>query len=134
MAALYLFDTNVFIVTLKGESPKLLNRLARLAPDRLRLSSVVLAELLTGVEKSSNPTGGLQALEELTRSFELLPFDRSDAQAYARIRAALEKKGQAIGPLDLLIAAQALSRDLVLVTENMREFRRVPGLVCESWT
>ena len=62
-----------------------------------------------------------------------LPFAAMDAHAYGRIRTALERKGAVIGPLDLLIAAQAVARDLVLVSDNLREFRRVPGLRCENW-
>ena len=62
-----------------------------------------------------------------------LPFDADCAAAYGRIRAALERKGASIGPMDVLIAAQAVARDLVLVTDNLREFRRVPGLQCENW-
>ncbi|MHB8311578.1 MAG: PIN domain-containing protein, partial [Metallibacterium sp.] len=62
-----------------------------------------------------------------------LPFEDVDAAAYARIRAVLERKGAGIGPLDMLIAAQAVARELVLVTDNLREFRRVPGLRCENW-
>jgi tRNA(fMet)-specific endonuclease VapC len=133
MAASYLLDSNVLIAALKGEPAHLLNRLAGLAPERLCLSAVVLAELLTGAEKSSTPPARKASLDVLVRGMETVSFEASDAATYARIRAALERKGEAIGPLDLLIGAQALNRGLVLVTANLREFRRVPGLRCENW-
>jgi tRNA(fMet)-specific endonuclease VapC len=105
-----------------------------LAPQRLHLSSVVLAELLTGVAKSGTGAALRRAsLNDLVDGLTPLPFDGDAAEVYARLRARMESKGQLIGPLDLLIAAQALSRDLVLVTDNLREFRRVPGLACENW-
>jgi tRNA(fMet)-specific endonuclease VapC len=133
MAARYLLDSNALIAAIKGEPPALLSRLAGLAPDRLCLSAVVLAELYTGAEKSRQPAARLADLSELTQGMDVLPFDAGDASCYGRIRAALERKGQGIGPLDMLIAAQAVARDLVIVTANLREFRRVPGLRCENW-
>ena len=131
MADAYLLDTCTIIAALKGEPRSLLNRLTSLAPNRLHLSSLVLAELLYGAEKSQRMRS---ALDVVTHGFTALPFLDTDATAYGRIRAALERKGASIGPLDLLIAAQAVARDLVLVTDNLREFRRVPGLRCENWT
>ena len=133
MAARYLLDANILIAALKGEPAALLNRLTKLAPSRLCLSSVVLAELLTGAEKSRDPGAKKAALDELTRNMEAVPFDNEASHAYSKIRAALERKGQVIGPHDLQIAAQALARDLVVVTANTREFARVPGLRFENW-
>lgn len=134
MAAEYLLDSNIIIAALNGSSRPLLNRLAGLAPQRLHLSSIVLAELLTGIAKSGLGAATRHAtLKELVGGLMPAPFDASAADVYARIRAKMESKGQLIGPLDLLIAAQALSRQLVLVTDNLREFRRVPDLVCENW-
>lgn len=118
---------------MRGEPRALLNRLARLATDRLHLSALVLGELATGAEKSKRRTVTLVAVREATTGMTLLPFDADDATTYAQIRAALERKGTNIGPMDLLIAAQAMTRGLVLVTDNLREFRRVPGLKCENW-
>lgn len=134
MAAEYLLDSNIIIAALNGSSRALLSRLAGLAPQRLHLSSVVFAELLTGVAKSGTGAASRRAsLNDLVDGLTPLPFDGDAAEVYARLRARMESKGQLIGPLDLLIAAQALSRDLVLVTDNLREFRRVPGLACENW-
>jgi tRNA(fMet)-specific endonuclease VapC len=133
VAARNLLDSNILIAALKGEHAALLNRLATLAPSRICLSSIVLAELMTGAHKSRNPASNEVALEEITRNMEAVPFDHEAALVYGKLRAELESKGQIVGPHDLLIAAQALSRDLVLVTANPREFKRVPGLHCENW-
>lgn len=133
MATRYLLDSNTLIAALKGEPAALLNRLAGMAIDRLCLSSIVLSELLTGAEKSRNSSAHKADIAALTQGMETLPFDSDDAASYARIRAALEKKGTPIGPHDLQIAAQAVARGLVVVTANLKEFKRVPGLACENW-
>jgi len=133
MASSYLLDTNIVSAAMRGEPRALLNRLAGMAAERLHLSALVLAELATGAEMGSRRAATLAAVRDLTTGMPLLPFDADDAMTYARIRAALERKGQMIGQLDCLIAAQAVARGLVLVTDNLREFRRVPGLQCENW-
>jgi tRNA(fMet)-specific endonuclease VapC len=133
MAARYLLDSNVLIAAIKGEPAALLNRLAGLAPERLCLSAVVLAELFTGAEKSRDSERRKADLNELTQGMEVLAFDAGDAAVYGRIRTVLESKGEGIGPLDMLIAAQALNRGLIMVTANLKEFRRVSGLKCENW-
>lgn len=133
MAASYLLDSNTIIAAIKGEHRALLNRIAALAPTRLQLSAVVLAELQYGAEKSQHGAQARAALDVMVSGFERLLFDADDAMAYARIRAALKRKGTMIGAMDCLIAAQAVARGLVLVTDNLREFRRVPGLSCENW-
>lgn len=133
MAARYLLDSNILIAAMKCEPVALLNRLANLAPERLCLSAIVLSELLTGAEKSRDTERRKADIRDLTQGMEALPFDAGDARVYAGIRAALERQGAGIGPLDTLIAAQAVNHELVLVTANLREFRRVPGLRCENW-
>lgn len=133
MATRYLLDSNILIAVLKGEAAPPLNRLAGLAPERLCLSAIVLAELFSGAEKSRSPANGKAHLAAMTQGMETLPFDADDAASYGRIRTALERSGKPIGPLDMLIAAQALARGLVVVTANVKEFQRVPGLKCENW-
>lgn len=133
MATAYLLDTNIVSAAMRGEPPALLNRLAGLAPERLHLSALVLAELETGAELGNRRAATLAAVRSLTEGMPVVPFETADAAAYARIRAALERKGKMIGQLDCLIAAQAVARGLVLVTDNLREFQRVPGLRCENW-
>jgi tRNA(fMet)-specific endonuclease VapC len=133
VASAYLLDSNIIIAGIRGESRTLLNRVAGLATSRLYLSSLVHAELLYGAEKSERGARARAALAVFVDGFEPLPFDADAAAAYARIRAALERKGASVGAMDLLIAAQAVARGLVLVTDNLREFRRVPGLRTENW-
>lgn len=133
MAASYLLDSNIIVAGIRGEPRALLNRVAGLAPSRLFLSSLVQAELLYGAEKSQRAAQARATLAVFSEGFESLPFDADDALAYGRIRATMERKGASIGPMDLLIAAQAVARGLVLVSDNLREFKRVPGLHCENW-
>jgi tRNA(fMet)-specific endonuclease VapC len=133
MAAGYLLDTCILSAAMRGEPRALLNRLAGMAVERLHLSTLVLAELATGAELGSRRAATLAAVRDLTTGMPVLPFGGDDAMTYAHIRAALERKGKMIGQLDCLIAAQAVTHGLVLVTDNLREFLRVPGLHCENW-
>lgn len=133
MAAAYLLDTNTIIAAIKGAPHALLNRIVTLAPSRLHLSALVYAELQYGAGKSQHGAKARAALDVIVTGFDRVAFDADDAMTYGRIRAALERKGAMIGAMDCLIAAQAVTRGLVLVTDNLREFRRVPGLTCENW-
>lgn len=133
MAAAYLLDTNTIIAAIKGAPHALLNRIVTLAPSRLHLSALVYAELQYGADKSQHGAKARAALDVIVTGFDRVAFDTDDAMTYGRIRAALERKGAMIGAMDYLIAAQAVTRGLVLVTDNLREFRRVPGLTCENW-
>lgn len=125
----YLLDTNVCIDLLRGRAKG--RNLPPLA--RCRLPAVVAAELWTGVHKSAEPAAQARALTTFLGFFDIVPFDAGTAQAYGEIRAQLESTGAPIGPLDQLIAAQARHAGATLVTANLREFRRVPGLVCLAW-
>jgi tRNA(fMet)-specific endonuclease VapC len=133
VASGYLLDTCIVSAAMRGEPRAVLNRLANIASDRLHVSALVLGELATGAEKSERRAATLASVRDVTAGMATLPFDADDAFAYGRVRAALERKGASIGPMDMLIAAQAVARNLVLVTDNLREFRRVPGLKCENW-
>ena len=133
MASGYLLDTCIVSAAMRGEPHALLNRIAGIATERLYLSALVLGELVTGAELGTRRATTLAAVRDVTAGMTPLPFDANAATAYGRIRAALERKGILIGPMDMLIAAQAVAHGLVLVTDNLREFRRVPGLVCENW-
>jgi len=101
--------------------------------DETGISAITIAELRTGAAKSLDPDGQQALLDEFLVSFALLPFDALAAYAYGWVRADLEARGKPIGPLDMLIASHALSLGLTLVTNNEREFRRVPGLKVENW-
>ena len=127
-------DTCVVIDFLRGRSPELYDLFSRINPKLIAVPSVVVAELLCGVEKSANPRAAREAVEEFLLPFQVVPFDWRCANEYGKIRAALERQGKAIGGNDMLIAATALANDAVLVTNNVREFKRVPGLSLEHYT
>lgn len=122
-------DTNVCIDLLRGKS-----RGGKLPPfAQCQLSAVVAAELWTGVGKSVDPAAARTKLETFLGLFSILPFDTPAAEAYGEIRAHLEQAGTPIGPIDLLIAAHARSVGATLLTANLKEFRRVPGLSSQAW-
>lgn len=128
----YLLDTDTCIYALKQKHGVLARMLAK-PRDSIHLSVITESELRFGVAKSKSATQALKLLENFLRPLQVLEYDSGDAMAYARIREALESKGKPIGPLETLIAAQAVARDLTLVTNNEREFRRVAGLHVENW-
>jgi tRNA(fMet)-specific endonuclease VapC len=130
----YLLDTNICILLIRQKSPSALARLLRHTITEIGLSVVTVAELQYGVQKSSQPMQNQQALDQFLLPLTILPFDELAAVAYGRIRTDLEAQGLPIGALDTLIAAQAVSRSLTLVTNNVREFARVAGLAIEDWT
>ncbi len=129
-----MLDTDTCIYLTKRRLPSILNRLAEYRVGDVGISVVTLAELEYGVSKSTDPERNQQALNEFLLPLEIAPFDRSACSYYGRIRTALERKGSPIGSMDLLIAAHALSLSILLVTNNEKEFRRVPGLRVENWT
>ena len=129
----YLLDTNVCVDYLSGRYPTVTRRLQAAAPDDLRVSSVAVAELRYGAEKSVHKQRNHERLDVFLREVACVDFDRDAASAYGRIRAALEAKGAVVGPYDLQIAGHAVSLGLVLVTDNVREFRRVKRLKVENW-
>lgn len=129
----YLLDTNTCVDYMNGRWPSVVARVQRSDPYDLRLSSVAVAELRYGADKSARPRENHARVDQLVQDLQCLGFDLDAAAAYGRVRADLESLGQPIGPNDLLIAAQALSQGLILVTNNLREFRRVKGLRIENW-
>ena len=129
----YLLDTNICIYVIRRRPPQVLARFQRYGVGELGLSTVTLAELQYGVAKSAFPARNQQALDAFTLPLEIVPFDAAAARAYGPIRAALERQGTPIGAMDLLIAAHALSLDVIVATNNTREFARVPGLRVENW-
>jgi tRNA(fMet)-specific endonuclease VapC len=129
----FMLDTNVCVELLRGRAPALFQRLRRYEPDDVGLSSITLAELQYGVAKSARPDHNATLLAQFCAPLAILPFDSPAAEAYGTVRAALERSGTPIGPLDTLIAAHALALNLTLLTNNEREFRRVGGLRVENW-
>lgn len=130
----YLLDTNAWIDVLNKPQGILATRLASHSPSEIALCSIVLAELLVGVYKSSQQPANLALIQQLVMQFACLPFDETSAHEYARLRSHLESIGLPIGPYDLQIAGIALHEQLIVVTHNVREFARVPRLVTEDWT
>ncbi|MEE4272126.1 MAG: type II toxin-antitoxin system VapC family toxin [Thermoanaerobaculales bacterium] len=129
----YLLDTNACIRLLNGSSAGVVERLEGCDPSEVAMSAVVRAELVFGARKSTHVAENLRLVDALFEPFVCLPFDDRAADAYGSVRADLERAGRPIGPNDLLIAATALAHDLTLVTHNMSEFGRVPGLRVDDW-
>jgi tRNA(fMet)-specific endonuclease VapC len=130
----WLLDTNTCISIIRRRPDVVLRRLRGKPIGHVGISSITLAELEFGAAKSSRSESARLALAEFLLPLEIADFDAAAAGVYGLVRAALEKKGRPIGPLDTLIAAHALAVESVLVTNNTREFRRVPGLAVEDWT
>jgi tRNA(fMet)-specific endonuclease VapC len=128
----YMLDTNLCIRVLR-DRPAAVRRRFNENSEGLCISTVVLTELLHGAAKSARAIENRRAVEDFTARLEVLPFDEPAADHAAEIRAALERKGAAIGAYDLLIAGHARSRGLTVVTGNLKEFDRVEGLRCEDW-
>jgi tRNA(fMet)-specific endonuclease VapC len=128
----YLLDTNIVIYVIKRRPLEVLQTF-NLHASRMAISVVTLAELLHGAEKSTQPAANLAVVEDFCSRLEVLPYGNKAAQHYGAIRAALERTGQPIGVNDLHIAGHARSEGLVLVTNNEKEFARVPGLQIENW-
>lgn len=128
----YLLDTNIVIYVLKRRPPEVLSVFNANA-SRMAISSITLAELIHGAEKSTRISENLSVVEDFCSRLEVLPYTSKAAQHYGAIRAGLEKLGQPIGVNDLHIAGHARSEGLVLVTNNMAEFKRVPALELENW-
>jgi tRNA(fMet)-specific endonuclease VapC len=128
----YMFDTNLCIRVLRDRPSGLRERFNAEAA-ALCISTVTLAELLYGAEKSAKPIENRQQVESFAARLGVLPFDDSAAAHFGEIRATLERGGQVIGPYDLMIAGHARSRGLIVVTGNLGEFKRVDGLRAEDW-
>lgn len=128
----FLLDTDTCIYALK-QHEKVIQRLLSMAREDVAVSVITEAELRTGAAKSSSPVKTLRLIENFLRPLTLIDFTSDDAIAYASVRAKLERAGTPIGPLDTLIASQAVARKLTLVSNNEREFRRVMGLPVENW-
>lgn len=129
--ALYLPDTNALSRHLRGDDHELSAKFAAEFA-HVRLSAIVLAELEFGAVKSGLARHRSR-LDGLLATMPVEPFTDADAVGYGRLRATLQRRGEMIGPLDALIAAQALRLDAIIITHNLDEFRRVPGLKVEDW-
>lgn len=129
----YMLDTNICIYAIKKRPEKVLYRLKEELYSGLCISAVTLAELEYGVRHSANPAKNEQALLRFLIPFSVLPFGVDAASEYGEIRSCLQVQGRPIGPLDMLIAGHARVEGMTLVTNNVREFERVPNLKIENW-
>jgi tRNA(fMet)-specific endonuclease VapC len=129
-----MLDTNICIYTIKHKPEKVFQRLQEIDPEDICVSSVTYAELVHGVEKSAAVEKNRLALLMLLANIEILNFDVDAADCYGKIKADLDKKGTPIDPLDMMIAGHAVSMGYAVVTNNVKEFSRVQGLILENWT
>lgn len=130
---IWLLDTNTCIYFLNRGSERIVRRLEGLAPSVLRLSSITVAELYYGAEKSEATSRNMARVRQFVSAFEIVPFDEKVCDTYAKVRCKLEKSGTPIGPMDLLIASIGLAHNFTVVTSNDREFKRVKGLKVQNW-
>ncbi|MFN2373624.1 MAG: type II toxin-antitoxin system VapC family toxin [Cyclonatronaceae bacterium] len=128
-----MLDTDICIFILRKKQEQVFERLRATGPGDVAISSVTLAELMYGVQKSSFPEQNLQALIRFLAPIDVLPFDDHAAFWYGNVRHSLQSKGLPIGPYDMMIAAHALASGYTLVTNNTREFHRVQDLKVENW-
>ena len=129
----YLLDTNIVIYTMKNR-PQPVKKRFQQHHGQICISVVTLGELVFGAEHSQQVERNLADIEAMIARLEVLPMDARAAYHFGQIRAALYKDGQPIGPYDMMIAGQARASGLILVTNNVKEFGRVPGLVLENWS
>lgn len=129
----YMLDTNICIYSIKNKPEQVLRHLKQNLHTGLCISAITLAELEHGVEKSAYPERNTLALMQFLSILEVLPFGDLAAVEYGKLCAHLQKQGTPVGTMDMLIAAHALAEDLTLVTNNTREFIRIPGLRLENW-
>ncbi len=129
----YMLDTNICIYLIKKKPAGVIEKLRSLSISDVGISSITLAELEYGIARSSRPSQNRDALAAFVAPLEIASFENDAASCYGILRAGLEKQGQPIGAMDMLIAAHALSLSSILVTHNTREFERVPNLDIEDW-
>ena len=129
----YLIDTNICIYIVNKRPAVVIEKFKQFELGEISISTITVSELQYGVAKSTHREINENRLQEFLSPFEILAYDQTAASVYGDIRLQLEKHGQPIGPLDLLIAAQAISQDLILITNNEKEFKRIKALKVENW-
>jgi tRNA(fMet)-specific endonuclease VapC len=130
---MHLIDTSICVAILRGASPHVGPRFRAAMRAGVAVSSITVAELHYGLERSSNPAKEREGVENLLAAVVILPFDGKAAEGYGLLRRYLERRGEIIGQFDLLIASHAVAQNATLVTNNTREFSRVPTLQLEDW-
>lgn len=129
----YMLDTDICIYIIKRRPELVAHRFRKTPLEDLCISAITYAELMNVAKKSARVETNIAKLTELAKELQVLPFDVDAATTYGDVRSRLEHRGQVIGANDLLISAHALQRDLILVTNNEKEYRRVDGLRLENW-
>lgn len=129
---MYFLDTNICIYALKGAFPNIQTRIAATQPNKIKIASIVKAELLLGAKKSNNRKTP-KIVESFLRPFSVIGFCDECATTYAESRAKLEQNGEIIGPNDLILAATVIANNGILITHNTKEFSRIKGLRIEDW-
>jgi len=130
---MYLLDTNICIYAIKNKPECVLKQIKDKSRNGIFISSLTIAELEFGVENSINKDANRIALLKFISIFNFLCFDDMDAIPYGKLKAKLRKEGKIIGPIDMLLAGQAISKDLILITNNTKEFNRIENLKLENW-
>lgn len=130
----YMLDTNICIYAMKNKSAIVAEKIKEISTAEICISVITFSELLHGVYKSVNKKKNSSALMQFLTGVEILQFNADAAEEYGKICAYLENQGKVIGTMDMLIAAHALSENLTIVTNNVREFERVPNLQIENWS
>lgn len=131
---MYILDTNICIFAIKKKFPELLDKISVRLNDGVFISSLTVAELEYGVSNSLYPEKNRIALLEFLSIFNILDFRETDAVPYGIIKTNLRRNGNVIGPIDMLLAAQGISNNMTMVTNNIKEFQRVEGLKIEDWS
>ena len=129
----FMLDTNTCIYIIKQKPAKVIERFRQTEVSQIGISSITLSELQFGVAKSSRPEQNQIALTQFVAPLEIMAYDDGAAQYYGDLRAGLERAGAPIGAMDMLIAAHALSLDCILITNNQKEFARIPNLKIDNW-
>ncbi len=129
----YLLDTNICVYLINKKNYKLIDKFESVDTENINISAITVSELEYGIAKSEYPNKNRLALNTFLTPLNILPYANHVAILYGEIRAYLEKRGQVIGPLDMLIGAHCLSLNLTLVTNNEKEFNRIPNLRVENW-
>jgi tRNA(fMet)-specific endonuclease VapC len=129
----YLLDADICIYIIKEKYAHVADKIRLYSPGDIKISAITVSELMYGCYKSSFPSKNVTALRGFLSPFEIISYNARDAMVYGGIRAELEAKGQIIGPYDMQLAAQAINRSFTVVTNNVREFKRISTLKIDNW-
>ena len=129
----YMLDTNICIYIINNKPPKIINRFKKEYIGNIVISSITLAELKFGAYNSGNPSKNLSAITKFTSPIEVLEFNEVASDYFGQVKSHLKASGNMIGQFDMLISAHALQESCILITNNIKEFERVPNLIVENW-